>query len=613
MSPHKHVLVVGSGIAGLIAAIELSQKHAVTLVTKAALSESNTRWAQGGIAAAMFSDDSIANHIADTLHAGAGLCNPDAVNVLCSEGPDRIRDLIRLGVTFDQSEDGHLAKGLEAAHSYPRVLHAGGDATGLTIETALVRAVRSRPNISVLEHTFALDLILSARDPNSACGPNEAGSVTGLKIIDASGEPHTIEADAVILASGGAGQLFLHTTNPSVATGDGVAIALRAGAQLADIEFYQFHPTALPSPPQSGSLDPPQIHPLDPPQICHLDRSAQRAVERPAVQTATAPPTGTFLISEAVRGEGAVLLDNHGRRFMQHIHPSAELAPRDIVARGIAHQMAAQNGQPVFLDATHLNAKHGVDFLTRRFPSIDAATRARNLDWARDPIAVTPAAHYWMGGVRTDLWGRTSVPGLYAVGEVACTGVHGANRLASNSLLESLTFAWRCAHLLLDESALTTQNTLSSRPESASFADIVERSLHSAGTTTIPSGSTQPVTRLDLQTLLWNNVGIERNAADLQAAAAQLNAWHAEGTTIYALETANLLALARVIVAAALAREESRGAHFRTDFPEPSTNFQHSLIYQQSEVQLPSPPKSGCPGSGLSDPGSQNAKQAIPC
>jgi L-aspartate oxidase len=535
MSKMKHILVVGSGIAGLIAAIELSREHAVTLVTKAALAESNTRWAQGGIAAAMFSDDSVADHIADTLRAGAGLCNPNAVNILCSEGPDRIRDLIRLGVAFDHTENGQFSRGLEAAHSYPRVLHAGGDATGLTIETALVRAVRTQPNISVLEHTFALDLVLK----------NDI--VTGLEVLDSEGLPLTIEADAVILASGGAGQLYLHTTNPAVATGDGVAIALRAGAQLADTEFYQFHPTAL----ATTSLD-----------------------------------STTFLISEAVRGEGAVLLDIHGRRFMQQIHPAAELAPRDVVARGIARQMALQQGLPVLLDATALRPSTQLaGFLARRFPSIDAATRARNFDWSKDPIPVTPAAHYWMGGIRTDLHGRTSIPGLYAVGEVACTGVHGANRLASNSLLESLTFAWRCAHTLLD-SAVSPEPAVSPKliasPGLAADFNPLNRAPKTLGFSPGDSSrNTQPVNRLTLQTLLWNNVGIERTRSGLQAAATQLNHWHAEGATLEAIETANLLTLARVIVTAALAREESRGAHFRTDFPEPSAAFQHSLVYSQ--------------------------------
>jgi L-aspartate oxidase len=511
MSKIKHILVVGSGIAGLIAALELSRKHAVTLVTKAALADSNTRWAQGGIAAAMFSDDSAASHITDTLAAGAGLCNHNAVNILCTEGPDRIRDLIRLGVRFDQTPSGDLARGLEAAHSKARILHAGGDATGLSIEMALVHAVRAA-RIKVLEHTFALDLVL------------QNGIVSGLEIIDPKGLPRTLDADAVILASGGAGQLYLHTTNPSVATGDGIALALRAGAQLSDTEFYQFHPTAL--------------------------------------ATTTALDSSPFLISEAVRGEGAVLLDAHGNRFMPQIHPSAELAPRDVVARGIARQMALQQGLPVLLDATALSP----DFLATRFPSIDAATRARSLDWSREPIPVTPAAHYWMGGVRTDTYGRTSIPGLYAVGEVACTGVHGANRLASNSLLESLTFAWRCAHLFLDDN-LALQSAISEA--SANQATIGYPEASASG----------PITRLELQTLLWTHAGIERNATNLRSALHILTHSHTEGVAIYDLETANLLSLARIIVMAALAREESRGAHFRTDFPQPSTAFQHSLTY----------------------------------
>ena len=513
MSKTQHILVVGSGIAGLIAALELSSKYDVTVVTKAALAESNTRWAQGGIAAAMFDDDSAASHAADTLAAGAGLCNPNAVNILCTEGPARIRDLIRLGVPFDQTPNGDLARGLEAAHSKARILHAGGDATGLSVETTLVRAVRNTPKIKVLEHTFALDLVL------------ENGTVTGLEIIDSEGLPHTLDADAVVLASGGAGQLYLHTTNPSVATGDGTAMALRAGAQLADVEFYQFHPTAL--------------------------------------ATATSLDSSPFLISEAVRGEGAVLLDTDGRRFMPEIHPSAELAPRDVVARGIARQMALQKELPVLLDATAMSP----DFLAKRFPSINAETRARNLDWAHNPIPVNPAAHYWMGGVRTDTYGRTSVPNLYAVGEVACTGVHGANRLASNSLLESLTFAWRCAHLLLESEATPQLDPFDGTPTA----------MHPS-----PNAATNPITRRELQTLLWTHAGIERDATQLQVALHTLNDSHVEGVTIHDLESANLLALARVLIAGALAREESRGAHFRTDFPKPSAAFKHSLVYAQA-------------------------------
>jgi len=511
MNPRKHIIVVGSGIAGLIAALEISREHEVTLVTKSELSESNTRWAQGGIAAAMFPDDSVAEHVADTLRAGAGLCDAAAVEILCSEGPARIRDLIRLGVTFDQ-RDGDLARGLEAAHSRARVLHAGGDATGLSIETALVRAVR-HANIRVLEHTFACDLLL------------EGEQVTGLEVLDAANSRYEIEADAVILASGGAGQLYLHTTNPSVATGDGVAMALRAGAQLADMEFYQFHPTAL------ATLD-------------------------------------TFLISEAVRGDGAILLDAHGRRFMQSVHPDAELAPRDVVARGIARQMALQDGQPVLLDATAM----GAEFLATRFPTIDAACRARGFDWSAQPVPVTPAAHYWMGGVRTDIWGRTSIPGLFAVGEVACTGVHGANRLASNSLLESLVFAWRCAALVVSGEAF----------EKTPFAWQQEEYLIDQDT----AAAIMPVDRRELQTLMWNAAGIERTAEALQSAANQLSHWRPDGDTVEALETANLLSLARVLVAGALARKESRGAHFRDDYPETSATFQHSLLFAKA-VEVP--------------------------
>ena len=549
----KRAIVIGSGIAGLIAALELSPSFAVTLVTKAQLAESNTRWAQGGIAAAMAEDDSVSNHIADTLRAGAGLCNLEAVEILCQEGPARIRDLIELGVAFDRHE-GELARGLEAAHSHARVLHAGGDATGLSIETALVQAVRRAP-ITVLEHTFALDLILAD------------GLAVGLELLSPQGEPQTLYGDAVILASGGAGQLFRHTTNPRVATGDGVAMALRAGAELADTEFYQFHPTALAGPEDAH--------------------------------------TTSFLISEAVRGEGAILLDANGRRFMQAIHAAAELAPRDVVARGIARQMAAQGGAPVLLDATRL----GAGFLTRRFPTIDAAVRARGLDWSAQPIPVAPAAHYWMGGVRTDTFGRSSIPGLYAVGEVACTGVHGANRLASNSLLESLVFAWRCAHLLTDASFSpsdarfpegSTKHRENLRPEGAmlhpSFEDYLpegaglqsrpiqpmEEGASAPEVFLLPSAhtpATTPADRLALRTLMTNLVGIERNRAGLQAALTQLYIWHGERHSVEALETSNLLDVARLLTTAALAREESRGAHFREDFPEPSEAFRHSLVY----------------------------------
>lgn len=490
------VVVVGTGIAGLITALRAGERHQVVLVTKSRLSESSTRYAQGGIAVALFPDDSVASHVADTLRAGAGLCDSVAVDVLCSEGPQRVRDLIALGVEFDR-EEGELVRGHEAAHSSRRVLHAGGDATGFAIESALLRAVRRRA-IEIHEHTFVTDLVV------------DDGVVRGVDVIAADGATGRIPADTVVLASGGAGQLFRHTTNPAVATGDGIAAAWRAGAAVSDLEFYQFHPTALALP-------------------------------------------GNHLVSEAVRGDGAVLRDADGERFMLDVHPDAELAPRDVVARGIAAAMARQSGRPVVLDATAL----GADFLRTRFPGITAACAERGLDWTREPVPVTPAAHYAMGGIRTDVDGRTTLPGLFAVGEAACTGVHGANRLASNSLLESLVFAWRASDALdiADTAlALTTDGTpLESAP-----------------------GST-PVDRTELRDLLWDHAGLERDAAGLRAAAVTLAEWRADDPGPTGREDANLLDLGRLLVHAALRREESRGAHFRADHPGSQADWARSV------------------------------------
>ncbi len=515
------VIVVGSGIAGLVAALELSKIHQVTLITKSRLAESNTRYAQGGIAAVMSADDSIAEHVDDTIRAGAGLCRREAVEILCTEGPERVRELIELGVAFDRKQ-GDLARGLEAAHSHARVLHAGGDATGLAIEMALVEAVRSA-RIEVLEHTFAAGLLLGG------------DGVRGLEIVDPGQRRIHLSADAVILASGGAGHLYPYTTNPSVATGDGVALALRAGAELADLEFYQFHPTALSAP-------------------------------------------GGFLVSEAVRGDGAVLRAADGTRFMPAVHPDAELAPRDVVARGIAAQMARQGGTPVFLDATGM----GAEFLAQRFPTIHAACLRAGLDWTRVPIPVAPAAHYWMGGIRTDVSGRTSLRGLFAVGEVACTGVHGANRLASNSLLESLVFAWRAAHLLVSQPAETLRSW--PVPDRSDGMQMVLPSDDGRSRAPLPS-------RQALQAVMWTSAGISRDAATLREALSTLNGWEARGDTVPELEDANLLLLGKAVVTAALAREESRGAHYRTDFPQRLESQRlHLQLRLSSSDHVPSNP-----------------------
>lgn len=508
-----HLIVVGSGVAGLTAALEaVDAGHDVTLFSKSDLGQSNTRYAQGGVAVVMTAPlfvgsppggDTVASHVQDTLIAGAGLSDADTVEVLCSEGPEAIRELIERGVQFDR-HGGELAHGLEAAHSHARILHAGGDATGAGIAYALIDRLRESP-VEIRERTTVVDLLL------------EDGRCVGVRLLD--GE--IVPGDAVVLATGGAGQLFPYTTNPEVATADGLAMALRAGAIAADLEFYQFHPTSLAAP-------------------------------------------GNFLVSEAVRGEGAVLVDESGRRFMLDVHPDAELAPRDVVARGIAAQMASQKGKPVRLDATDL----GGEFLAKRFPNIDAASRAQGFDWGEQPIPVTPAAHYYMGGIRTDEWGRTSVPGLYAVGEAACNGLHGANRLASNSLLEGAVYGTRVIEGL----------GLPDQPDDfgADWTDPVEVELGD----TAPDDDAESLTRDDLQRLMWDAAGLSRHGDDLAAAAGRLSSWRAPTVTdAKSAEDANLLVVARAVVASALAREESRGGHYRTDFPEPDpAQARHSAV-----------------------------------
>ena len=507
MSGRTRVLVVGSGIAGLSLALDAADAgHQVTVVTKGGLGQSNTRFAQGGIAAAVFPEDSVEAHVADTLAAGAGLCDPAAVEVLCAEGPERIRELIALGVAFD-THDGELAHGLEAAHSFPRVLHAGGDATGAVIEAALVARLRER---SVAIHSRAFLLALT-----TAAGPGTA--VTGVEVELMNGARTRIAADAVVLATGGAGQLYPFTSNPPAATGDGVACAARIGARLADLELYQFHPTTLAAP-------------------------------------------GNFLVSEAVRGEGAVLRDAIGSRFMADV-PGEELAPRDVVSRAVYATMTAQGGVPVTLDATAL----GADFLTRRFPSIDAGVAAAGFDWAQDPIPVTPAAHYWMGGIATDLWGRTSVPGLFAIGECARTGVHGANRLASNSLLEGAVFAHRAAQVLGELAAWPTLDPATTGGLTADSAAVRRRR---PGIPTGLDSSVKPFSRCALQQVMWDGVGVVRDGERLEDTIATLQTWQADAVEPLdraAHEDANLLLLGLACARAAAARRESVGAHFRSD------------------------------------------------
>lgn len=549
MTAPVHAVVVGSGIAGLTVALHAVQHGCrVTLVTKDVLEHANTRYAQGGIAGVMFDDDRTEDHIRDTLTAGAGLSDPEAVRVLVDEGPARIRDLIALGVAFDRGADGDFVKGLEAAHSYPRILHSGGDATGTAIEKALVARLRAS-DVRVIEHAFLVDLV------------RDDGRVTGVDLligdVAASGSaPHVdgvrerVDADAVVLATGGAGELYAHTTNPTVATGDGIAAALRAGADVTELEFFQFHPTVL-----EGT-----------------DAAAGSAAGE------------SFLVSEAVRGEGATLIDESGRRFAFDAHPDGELAPRDVVARAIARQMERQDGRPVFLDATHLRSTPAetAQFLARRFPTIDRAVRDRGLDWAREPIPVTPAAHYLMGGVTTDLDGRTSLPGLYAVGEVARTGVHGANRLASNSLLEGAVFGARAGDAIAADAASGIWPQLATASPPAYLSSMGPR---------VPS-MPGPFSRAALQELLWEDAGLVRDAAGLKRAASVIAAWRRaqrSPATETEFEDENLLLVGAQLVAAALGRTESVGAHFRSDDPSTTPQISGADTLFEPPARVPEP------------------------
>ncbi len=571
------VLVVGAGAAGLYVALCLPDTFQVGLITKDTLSTGASDWAQGGIAAVIDPADSPELHIEDTMQAGAGLCDLDAVKFLVEQAPECIQSLVNMGVAFDRRE-GQLALTLEAAHSRPRVLHAA-DTTGREVVSTLTSQVLTRQNITVLQQAFALSLWLNP----------QTGSCQGISLIY-NGQVSWIRAGAVVLATGGGGQVFAQTTNPEVSTGDGVAIAWRAGAILRDLEFVQFHPTAL-----------------------------------------TKPGAPCFLISEAVRGEGAHLIDRQGRRFAFDYHPAGELAPRDVVSRAIFSHLqreagsgewesgeehsnppttpkAQENGessahtpysllstpQCVYLDLQPISA----DRIRHRFPNIIKVCQHWGIDIFHEPIPIAPAAHYWMGGIAADLMNRTSIPGLYAVGETASTGVHGANRLASNSLLECLVFGAQLAKITPDELQITDNEFPS--------AQCPVPSAHLAVKDWVTQRNKMAALRVELKRLVWQSAGICRSADALESAIATLELWRSEfaalplsqhlinlspvKTVRFDLpdadrqlrswgETYNLLDVAHLILKSAIFRTESRGGHYRLDYPKANPNWQvHTLV-----------------------------------
>ncbi|MFD4316773.1 L-aspartate oxidase [Streptomyces sp. NPDC058548] len=517
------VVVVGSGVAGLTAALRCTAAGLrAVVVTKARLDDGSTRWAQGGIAAALGEGDTPEQHLADTLVAGAGLCDERAVHVLVTEGPDAVRRLIATGADFDKTADGEIALTREGGHHRRRIAHAGGDATGAEISRALVEAIRDR-GVRTIEHALVLDLLTDAEGRTAGVTLH----VMGEGQHDGVGAVH---APAVVLATGGMGQVFSATTNPAVSTGDGVALALRAGAEVSDLEFVQFHPTVLFLGAGSEGQQP--------------------------------------LVSEAVRGEGAHLVDADGVRFMTGQHELAELAPRDIVAKAITRRMQEHGTENMYLDARHF----GAEMWEQRFPTILAACRSHGIDPVTEPIPVAPAAHYASGGVRTDLRGRTTVPGLYACGEVACTGVHGANRLASNSLLEGLVFAERIA-----------DDVIAAAPR------VPGAPVPHATPVTLPLPVAGARTRI--QRIMTAGAGVLRSEASLREAAEALDALHSDalagGTDdtkagepgVDSWETTNLLCVSRVLVAAARRREETRGCHWREDHPDrDDTDWRRHLV-----------------------------------
>ena len=537
---HADYAVVGSGIAGLRAAIELSEAGSVLVLAKSNLSDSATAWAQGGIAVALSDEDEIGLHEQDTVNAGDGLCRAEAVALLVEEGPKYITQLIEWGTEFDRAGT-KLAFTREAAHSRSRILHAHGDSTGREISRALLARAHSIPHLHLRAHAFTKELIV------------ERGRVAGLCFIDETdGTLHELRAGAVMLATGGLGQIYRETTNPDVATGDGMAIAYDAGAVLSDMEFMQFHPTAL------------------------------------AIQGAP-----RFLLSEALRGEGGVLRNIGLERFMKKYHEAQELAARDVVARAIVSEMQHTSSTHVFLDMTKKNE----EFLKKRFPRIYETCASYGLDLASDLAPVCPAAHYMMGGVKTDLHGRTSLPGLYAAGETAATGVHGANRLASNSLLEGLVFGARAGQAMMKDAPAGKRKgqALAGSPaplpgnSSATQKEAAKNGAAKNGGAKPASAACATLTKI--QNIMWRNVGIMRTGKELAEAIKQLEAIEhpkCEKSGRGDHELRNLHTLALVMTRAALAREESRGSHYRSDFPfRNDEDFaKHSAIQKDNDVRF---------------------------
>ena len=528
-------LVLGSGVSGLYLSYLLADLGSVLLVTKDELCESNTYYAQGGIASVIRDADSFQSHIADTLEAGAGLCNVEAVEILVNEGPAHIQKLLDMGAPFVRQASGRLDLRREGGHSQERIVHAA-DFTGRELEQLLIKAVHQK-NVNILEHHCAVDLISPYHLEDCLDPAREKPSCLGAYIYSRkSWEISIVQAKACILATGGAGQVYLHSTNPAVATGDGLALAYRAGAKIANMEFYQFHPTSL------------------------YSQENERA----------------FLLTEALRGHGAILRNPKGEAFLKRYDPRAELAPRDIVARAIDSELKQSGANHLWLDITHVPREE----LKKNFPNVYTHLAKKNIDLSRDWVPTVPAAHYMCGGVLTDLWGRTNVEGLYALGEAACTGVHGGNRLASNSLLESLVFAERIAQKLKEEQASLRQESRKVRPWQ-------KEGLHDPEEWIIVQHNLE-----EIKKIMWDYVGILRSNYRLKRAQKRIQLLCSEIEDYYRrtfvqnkiLELRNLALTARLIVDSALRRKESRGLHYNSDFPvNTAPSSEYTVLFRSQD------------------------------